>query len=208
VARKSAFTAEEFRAFTESFTQHEVAGLYIPPPPQAPPDPGEDARKRAEEEARRERERIAYLWPVPVQGAFRDMHGRWTAIVSGQNVRISDSLASDVPGRCGYSVLAIGWRCAWMQVIPPGEAVGAAIPDIDWPDVALIELDRTGLIRREYVPARVRLGNGVTLGKGDVLEYRATGTRFIVKYLWHSGVVFEAVKDDKRVEFACALVTP
>ncbi len=211
-----AFSAEELTAFTQSFTQREVKDIYIPPPPPPPPpkvDPKEEQRgkdaelaekkKREEEEARR---KLAYLWPVCVQGSYRDLQGRWTAIVSGYTVRAGDNLVSGKDGFCRYSLLSVGQRCAWLQVHAPGEAA-SELPEIEWPDVELIELRDAGGGSRNYRPDSVRLGSGHKLKVNDVIEYRSTGARFIVKQLWLSGVVFEAVKSKTRVQIACSLVT-
>lgn len=207
------FSAEELTAFTQSFTQREVKDIFVPPPPPPPVDPKEElakkeseqkaAQKRAEEEAR---QKLAYLWPVCVQGAYRDLQSRWTAIVAGHNVRVGDCLASGRNDLCRYALLSVGQRCVWMRVSPPGESAVVALPDIEWPDVELIELKDAGVVKRDYKPDCVRLGSGEKLKVRDALEYRGTGARFIVKQLWMSGVVFEAVKGDAHVEIACSLV--
>ena len=213
------FSAEEFGVFEQSLTQRELPqGLVIVTNVAEATPPRETEEERL---ARLDKERVAketdakkklaYLWPVRVQGAYQDLQGRWTAIVAGHNVYVHDKLASGREDKCVYSVLAVGQQCGWMRVVPPGlnSAELAKLPEsVVWPDVALIELDKTGIFRREYVPARVRLGNGTTLGKNDALKYKATGTTFKVKELWMNGVVFEVSNSDASAEVACVLVTP
>lgn len=217
-AQPPAFSAKEFGVFSESFTQRKVPqGLMIvtnKQPQEIVTETEEEKAKRLEEEKRRKEEeekrnRVASLWSLRVQGAYQDLQGRWTAIVSGHNVRAGDRLASGTEGKCVYSLLAIGNQCVWMRVLPPGadSATLAKLPDdIVWPNVALIELDRK-FLRPDYVPARVRLGNGATLGKNDSLKYQATGTTFSVKELWMNGVVFVVRNNDAYAELACVLVT-
>jgi hypothetical protein len=123
----------------------------------------------------------------------------------------NDRLVTGSAERCAYNLLSIGQKCGWMRVVPPQvrDSELAKLPDgVVWPDVSLIELERVGLFRGTIVPARVRLGNGTTLGKGDALTYKAKGTTFRVKQLWINGVVFEVTNSNASAEVACVLVTP
>lgn len=204
------FSAEDVRLFTESFTKSEIQVVVLPPEP--PPD--EDENKKREEEERRKREEEEgkkepppdQPWPVRVDGTFLDQQGRWTAIIAGHYCRAGKELVSDKPGRCTYKVLYIGRKCIWLHAYPSDSTETPALPMIDWPDVDMIETAREGLLKRRYVPVRVRLANGIAVEKGYTLKYEKTGVSFIVEELWASGVVFKALKDDQSAKIACMLV--
>jgi hypothetical protein len=204
------FSAADVRAFTESFTRSEVRVLVLPP---ETPSPDDEKRKREEEERRKREEAEKSLpppdlpWPVTVQGTFQDQQGRWTAIIAGHYCRTGKELVSDKPGRCVYKILAVGRKCVWLHAYPSDKPEPPVLPDIEWPDVALIETAREGILKRRYVPARVRLANGVTVRKGDTLVYETTRVRFTAAELWEAGVVFEARQGEQSAKIACMLVT-
>ena len=210
-AKPPVFSAEEMKAFTDSFTQREVKDICIPAPVvDKPSELAVQDKKQQEEQDRKKREqeaeqkKIASLWPAGVQGVYKDMKGQWTAIISGKNVHTGNRLTLGRNDLCDYSLLALGQRCAWMQVLLPGDATSVSLPDIEWPDVKLVELAR---VNGKYEPTGVILGSGDKLKEKEALEYKTTGARFTVKKLWLNGVVFEAIKGGAHVMIACMLVS-
>ena len=210
-AKPLTFSAEDVRAFTESFTKREVRVMVIPPPPPPPPPPpstNEVGKSGGSKPPPPPPPPPDVPWPVPVQGTFQDRQGRWTAIIAGQYCRAGKQLVSAQTNRCAYTVLWVGRRCVWLHAYRSDKPEPPVLPDIEWPDVSLIETVREGLIKRSYVPTRLRLANGVTAKKEDTLAYATTKVRFTVKELWETGVVFEAKKDDQSAKIACMLVSP
>ena len=210
-AKPLSFSAADVRAFTESFTKREVQVMVIPPPPPPPPPSTHDnevGKSGGSKAPPPPPPPPDVPWPVTVQGTFRDQKGRWTAIIAGTYCRAGKQLVSATTNRCAYTLLGVGRKCVWLHAYRSDKPEPAVLPDIEWPDVEMIETDREGLIKRSYVPARVRLANGVTAKKGDTLVYATSNVRFTVKDLWGIGVVFEAKKNDQSATIACMLVSP
>lgn len=225
-----AFSADEMRAFTESFTKTEVKVLVLPPDlkkleeerrKQREADEAakiteqefkkKQEKEKEEERARRlaEEERLKSTpWPVPVQGTFKDSQGRWTVIIAGRYCQPGKELVSDRTNRCAYTILSVGRKCLWLHAYRPDQPRPPILPDIEWPDVALIETAREGVFKRGYVPTNVVLANGQKVRKGDTLVYPASAVQFKIADLWNIGVVFEAVKGDQSAKIACMLVGP
>lgn len=221
------FSPEEIRVFTESFTKSDVKVLVMPPDLKT----GEEERKRREdenkekeqklkeeeerkkaEEAERtwqieeEERRKSTPWPVTIQGTFVDHKGRWTAIIAGKYCQPGKEIVSDQTNRCAYTILSVGRNCVWLHAYRSDKPRPPDLPDVEWPDVSMIESVHEGLISRSYVPVRVRLANGKTAKKDEKLVFETMNMFFTVKELWGSGVVFEAAKADKSAKIACMLV--
>lgn len=225
-----AFSAAEMRAFTDGFTKTEVKVLVLPPDlkkleeeRRKKSDADEIAKRTAEAQKiaqakQAEAERLERLaeeerlkstpWPVPVQGTFKDSQGRWTGIIAGRYCQPGKELVSDRTNRCAYTVLSVGRNCLWLHAYRPDQPRPPILPDIEWPDVALIETAREGVFKRGYVPTNVVLANGQKAKKGDTLVYPSSAVQFKISELWGIGVVFEAVKGDQSAKIACMLVGP
>lgn len=193
------FSADEVRAFTDGFTKREIRVCVTPPPP--PPVTLQTNSLPAPLPV--SAPATGTPWPVRVQATFKDHQGNWTVIIAGQYFRVKQTFESDQSNRCAYTVLAVGRKCVWFQAYSLKGVEPKALPEVNWPDVLLIDSGRNG-----QVPVSVRLANGVSAKKGDTLMYETTQVRFTVKELWGAGVFFEAIKEDKEALIACMLVNP
>ncbi len=203
---KLSFSAEDLTTFTSSFTNEQISVVVITPPKidkqeeESDADKGDGALEPPEPPK-------DVPWLVPLQGTFADSQGRWTAIISGQYCREGKQILSSSQNRCAYRILSVGRNSVWVQAYPRTASSPPPLPKITWPDVSSIVLAREGNRGRSYVPTAIKFINGVTAGKGDVLEYRTMKTRFTVKELWHSGVIFEAEKGDERALIGCMFIS-
>ena len=213
VLKPLVLSASEIKAFQDSFIYDDVPIIVIPPEPINIVD--SDNKKIAEENKKRQLEEdnrmllLSSVWLVPIQGTFQDRQMRWNAIIAGQYCRVGRELVTEDPKRVTYSLLGIGHKAAWMIAYLPDIAVTnrPSVPDIDWPDIAMIVNERKSPKSSERVLTGIRLANGETIPKGSTLKYANTDVSFTVLELWPSMVIFEAKKGAQTALIGCSLVT-